>query len=537
MIYNNKNNRIYTKSNNHIYISIHTDTMQALLDAGVQKLMENAPKIMQDIMGGGSKDGDKGGDVADAATAKPKLKRAKGEAAAAAAGSSSSSSSAEDAGDPLSTSTTVKPKKRVKKAADASASGVSETTPLSAAKAKSSKISVAAAAAMTSGESGTESTKINHHAFARVIKPHPEGAALKFTLENADVSTANAIRRIILSEIPTLVFRTDVRSDTTTQTTFHVNTTRHHNEILKQRLRCIPIGSPGKDVDISKYCCEIRKKNTTESTVYVTTDHDDFKVIERDTKKVNEALTKLMFKPDPVCNQYIDFARLLPKVADYTEGEELHVTAEFDMGIAEQDSAFNVCCTCAYGCTPDTEKQLNVWDELPSDSDVKKDGKKNWDLLSARRIVKERSFDFLVETVSASVYTNGELVRKACDIMKIKCETFISSLEDSADINIVAADVTMPYAFNIILRREGYTLGKALEHMIYTKHYTSSGDMKLTFCAFKKAHPHDVDSYIQVALQDDAPNKVAVISSMAVRAAKDIIAIFENIKEQFKSEP
>jgi DNA-directed RNA polymerase subunit L len=495
--------------------------MQALLDAGVQKLMESAPKIVQEMIGGG---GSKDKDDAAAANAnpKPKVKRAKD--ANAGVGTGSSSSSAEEAADPESAAVN-KPKKRVKTTTDVGAAAI--------AKSRSSKSSVVAAAAAHGAD---ESTKINRHAFARVTGVHPEDGSLKFTLENADVSTANALRRIILSEIPTLVFRTDVRPDSTNQTTFHVNTTRHHNEILKQRLRCIPIGSPGKDVDISKYYCEIRKKNTTESTIYVTTGYDDFKVVERESKKVNDALTKLMFKPDPLSNHYIDFARLLPKVADYTEGEELHVTAEFDMGIAEQDSAFNVCCTCAYGCTPDIEKQKQVWDELPDTSDVKKDGEKNWRLLSARRIVKERSFDFVIETVSSSVHTNGALLRKACDIMKIKCETFISSIEDGV-ANIVEADVTMPYAFNIILRREGYTLGKALEHMIYTKHYTSSGDMKLTFCAFNKAHPHDTDSYIQVALQDDAPDKVAVVASMAISAAKDIIAIFEDIKRQFESEP
>jgi len=497
--------------------------MQALFDAGVQKLIESAPKLVQDIMGGGSKDKDKDPDPATEAAA-PKVKRAKGAAKA----SGSSSSSAEDAvesGEP------AKPKKRVIKKVVPDASTVPHETPLLAAKAKSSKSSVVASGEMES----VQAIKINHHAFARVKNVHTDGGALRFTLENADVSTANAIRRIILSEIPTLVFRTDVRPDTNHQTTFHVNTTRHHNEILKQRLRCIPIGSPGKDMELSKYYCELHKKNTTENTIYVTT--EDFKVVERDTKKVNEALTREMFKPDPLSNHYIDFARLLPKVADYTEGEELHVTGEFDMGIAEQDSAFNVCCTCAYGCTPDTVKQKEAWDEIPESSEIKKSGKKNWDLLNARRIVKDRSFDCVVETVAVCVHTNGDLIRKACDIMKIKCESFISSIEEAAAVNIVEADVTMPYAFNIILRREGYTLGKALEHMIYTQHYTSSGDMKLTFCAFKKAHPHDVDSYIQVALQDDAPNKVAVVASMAIRAARDVISIFEDIKRQFASEP
>ena len=76
--------------------------MQSLLDAGVQKLMESAPKIVQDMMSGG------------AATKQPKIKRAKDATAGAAgaAATGSSSSSAEEVMDPESAN---KPKKRVKK--------------------------------------------------------------------------------------------------------------------------------------------------------------------------------------------------------------------------------------------------------------------------------------------------------------------------------------------------------------------------------------------------------------------------------------
>jgi len=128
-------------------------------------------------------------------------------------------------------------------------------------------------------------------------------------------------------------------------------------------------------------------------------------------------------------------------------------------------------------------------------------------------------------------------VRKACDCMKIKCERFIESMLDDTASNVVEAkyNVTMPLAYNIVLKREGYTLGKALEHLIYSKHYY--GDRTLTFCAFKKTHPHDADSFIQVALQDDTENNVAHVSAVAVSAAKDVISMFEHIKKQFIDQP
>ena len=62
---------------------------------------------------------------------------------------------------------------------------------------------------------------------------------LKFTLSNIDVSIANAIRRTILMDIPLVVFKTLPYEKN--KATFIKNTCRLNNEILKQRLGCIPI--------------------------------------------------------------------------------------------------------------------------------------------------------------------------------------------------------------------------------------------------------------------------------------------------------
>ena len=520
--------------------------MQSIIEAGVNAITASVPDAVKGIIsmvGGAMKSDDSGKGGEDAASGK-KSKKVK----IAATESSSSSSDSEQAAKKKKKKAVVSEEKTGPGPAQ-SASGDAFTS----AKSKSKHSSVSGSA--------TDQVKlaahINRHKLPVVSNKGVNDDELLFTLENVDVSIANGLRRILLSDVPCIVFRTDAHPSTTENTVFHVNTTRLHNEILKQRLRCIPIGVPRThkvtNFDYKAYRCEVREKNTSDTTKYVTT--ADFKIIEKATNKVDEALTKMMFQPDKLSGDYIEFARLLPKVVDYTDGEELHVSVEMQMSTAEQDSAFNVCSTCAYGFTPDKMKQDDAWKAL-SETDFKgaaaaapdaaaaaadgatpRDSERNWRILSAQRIFKPNSFDFTVETVSAGVYTNGELIRTACDCMRLKCEKFIDSIHDAdpSALNVVDASVTIPLAYNLILRREGYTLGKVLEHIIYSKHYL--GDRTLAFCAFKKMHPHDVDSFIQVALQNDSENNVAQVSAIAIAAARDVISMFQHIKLQFDDEP
>lgn len=518
--------------------------MENIIQAGIAAVQSAVPDPVKSViaMVGGALASDKTSEKAE----KEKIKGTK-KAKGSSSSSSSSSSSDEGPGDADSGKKKAKNprKEKPKKMAPGMGPGAAvETDIVTSAKAKSKHASVAAAAAAASSKL---SAQINTHKLPIVSDVHvSDKDELRFTLENADVSIANGLRRILLSEIPCIVFRTDVLPDTTENTVFHVNTTRHHNEILKQRLRCIPICIPSTsritDFNYKAYRCEVQKKNMSEVTVYVTT--EDFKIVEKATGKEVKELTKQMFVPDPLSGQYIEFARLLPRVVDYTEGEELHFSAEFQISTAEQDGAYNVCSTCTYSCTPDKKKQDEAWEAIlkekehdkEKDTDeMRSDAEKNWRLSSAQRIVKPNSFDFVVETVSSGVYTNGELIRKACDCMKIKCEKFIDSMTNEPNIVEAKYNVTIPLAYNIILKKEGYTLGKALEYLIYSKHYY--GDRTLTFCAFKKTHPHDVDSYIQVALQDDTENNVAYVSAVAISAANDVITMFEHIKKQFINEP
>ena len=69
-----------------------------------------------------------------------------------------------------------------------------------------------------------------------------ENNTLFFTMSNIDYSLANSLRRIILSDIPTVIFRTFPHNES--KVDIIENTSRLNNEILKQRIGCIPIHIP-----------------------------------------------------------------------------------------------------------------------------------------------------------------------------------------------------------------------------------------------------------------------------------------------------
>lgn len=178
---------------------------------------------------------------------------------------------------------------------------------------------------------------------------------MTFTISNIDVSYVNAIRRTILSDIPIVVFKTTPYEEN--NATIVINTSRLNNEIVKQRLSCIPIHIDYLDTSkdsIENYLLELDVENKTDTTMIVTT--KDFKILNTVSNKyLDEGQVKRIFPPFIPPNgsgeYYIDFLRLRPKISDEIPGERIKLTCKFSVGTARDDSMFNVTGTCAYGRT------------------------------------------------------------------------------------------------------------------------------------------------------------------------------------------
>jgi len=364
-----------------------------------------------------------------------------------------------------------------------------------------------------------------------------DGDSFKFTLSGLNVSLANALRRTILSDIPTTVFYTE--NNKQNQCVMHANTTRLHNEILKHRLSCIPVHIQELDLLPGNYVMELDMQNDTEHMIIVTTEH--FRIRNKTTENyLTKEETRKIFPACVKTNMFIDFARLRPKIGDSIPGEKLKITCEFSVHTAKENSMFNVVSKCAYGNTVDIAKANSVWEEhentLKSDGATSEDitiQKKNFYLLDAHRYFKQDSFDFIIQSVG--VYDNKDIVRKACVVLQNKLVDLRTKLtemvqyNDSNVMQIKYSETTMENCFDVILENEDYTIGKVLELILYERYFVS--EKKLAFCGFKKFHPHDLDSTIRLAYNEAVDRQM--IAQHVLNACDAAIDVFVRIGKMF----
>lgn len=332
-----------------------------------------------------------------------------------------------------------------------------------------------------------------------------EDGILTFNIANINVSYVNAIRRTILSDIPIIVFKTSPYEQNKCH--IQVNTTRLNNEIIKQRLSCIPICIDDIDFPLQNYIMELDIENKTDTILYVTT--KDFKVKnvttgsyleESELRKIFPAYTP----PTGKGEYFIDFVRLRPKVSEELPGERIKLSCEFTIGTARDDSMFNVTGTCSYGYTVDQEEMLNQleirkqkWkDEGKSDKEITFEAA-NWKLLEGQRYVKTNTFDFILESVG--IYSNNQIMIKACNILIDKFKELNTILEEDKLI-VKPSENTMENSYDVILENEDYTIGNILNSEIYGLFYLDNNILE--YVGFKKMHPHDTDSILRLSFME-----------------------------------
>ena len=193
-----------------------------------------------------------------------------------------------------------------------------------------------------------------------------------------------------------------------------------NNELIKQRLSCIPIHIKNPNIDINDLILEVDETNDTDAIKIITT--EDFKIKSKSSGKyINKEETNKIFPPNKITNNYIDFVRLMPKTT-ISNGEQIKLTCEFTISNAKEDSMFNVVSNCCYGFTKDeriVKDQRAKLEELLKNKYLDNQNKinqelKDFDLLTSQKYFKKddeglpNSFDFVIETIG--IYTNYELI-------------------------------------------------------------------------------------------------------------------------------
>ena len=343
----------------------------------------------------------------------------------------------------------------------------------------------------------------------QILSSREDKTHLRFTLANVNTSIANGLRRLILNDIPCVVVRSEPYGSN--QIEFIANTTRHTNEILKQRISSIPIHIKDLTAPIDQLVLVVNKQNDTDAIQYVTT--DDFTIMNVETQtEIDKKEVRNIFPHDPLTDDPILVARLRPKIREDGNGEHLHFKAKLSIGSGKESGMFLQASTCAYGMTVNEERQAEEWDReanriqreaeeqgMPLTEDQLDFERKNWYLGNGKRITIPDHFDFTIETIG--VFSNHELVRIACQSMFTKLDTLQRTIREQT-IPIKKSNTTLNHGFDIILENEDYTLGKAIEYALYAMFYEGRKEQIMTYVGFRKEHPHDSHSLLRIGFKE-----------------------------------
>ena len=92
-------------------------------------------------------------------------------------------------------------------------------------------------------------------------------------------------------------------------------------------------------------------------------------------------------------------------------------------------------------------------------------------------------------------------MKLACKVLQRKFQKMIDMI-DGDSLTILNSEVTIKHCYDIMLANEDYTLGTVLEYLLHKTYY--EGDGILTYCGFKKMHPHDTESVVRIAFKQNA---------------------------------
>ena len=369
-----------------------------------------------------------------------------------------------------------------------------------------------------------------------ITEKREENNRLRFHISDINVSLVNGLRRTILADIPVFVFKTTPHEEN--QADIQVNTTRFNNEIIKQRLSCVPIHIDDLTIPYENLEVEIHKKNDSTDIIFVTT--EDFKIKDIQTEKyLEQEQVKKIFPPfitPDKTEHYIDFIRLRPKLGEAISGEEIKINAKISIGDAKEHGMYNVVSTCTYSNHFDEETANSAWEDIKREKQQENSNidstelarlKQNWMLLEGKRYYVKDTFDFMIETVG--IYKNNKLIKKACQIIKYQLE----KIGAGENITITKSDNTMDNSHHIILKNKDYTIGKILEYGLYNKYYedVTQGNEVISYVSFFKKHPHDDDGILKVSFTEEKTTEV--INGYLSEVCKDMIETFDYIDSQF----
>ena len=379
----------------------------------------------------------------------------------------------------------------------------------------------------------------------------------RFTLSDLHVTYANTLRRLILTGVETVAFRSDMTATgTTTDVTIEKNDTPMTNEMLADRIGLLPIHVlKPLNWKKEKYVFRIKVEGSKDRTTYVTS--SDFQVMELHDKgpsdsdtdeKSPEGLlvrTDDFFPKNPITGDACLIATLQPSATP----QQIEIKAYASVGTGREHARFSPVSQCAYEYTPDPD-QGRIDELLDTWLDVTKKAKgidrtsarfqellREFNTMQIKRcfLVNDKgepySFNFSVET--AGVLPVFDIVERACQVAENMCNRYVNLDKGDvpSDITISSADARI-IGFDFLFRGHDHTLGNLLQTWLVEHHIEGNSTPKITYAGYSVPHPLRDEMIVRIGVQDgqESTARLAVAT-----AARDCAMMFQQMCGQWRA--
>jgi DNA-directed RNA polymerase subunit L len=376
---------------------------------------------------------------------------------------------------------------------------------------------------------------------------------LSFEIIDTDVCIVNSLRRVLLTEVKSLVFRGFPHKENCIN--IRKNNTKFNNEYIKHRMQCIPIYNNNPrtfESFVQKYQLKLNVVNNTNNLIYVTS--ADFVVYEKstDTPIANqEKQVRRLFPPNPLTGDFIPICCLKPRITDADEAEEIDMVVDFSIGKPKEDACWNMVSKCCYENKKDDARfqliikkdervvkehfKTQVDYDTYMRTEMTPEEKRDFEIIESQRVFIPNHFIMYVESIG--VYENQYLLSFACEYILGRLEEFNGFLSNAQikstcikpdDYCLYKDKSTVKPIYILYVKDDDYTIGKIIEKYLY---YMFQGE--LYYVSFKKEHPHDTYSLISFSYKKEVSEQEIIANIRSV--SDELIDIYTKIHSKFRS--
>lgn len=336
------------------------------------------------------------------------------------------------------------------------------------------------------------------------ITPVKEGSRkMQFEVRNVSLSVVNAIRRIILSEIPNVAIAFDPYNESENDIKFISNTTSLHNEFMGHRLSLVPINLSLDDIrkyENNHYKFVIDVKNETAETIPVTT--KDIRVFDSNGTQLPESSRNVLFPPCPITNDYILLTKLKANPFNKKDGEHLHCEMFARKSIAKNHARWSHVSLCSFHNKVDDDAANKGLDEMMAKlDDSLTDEERNrainrFNTIERNRFFMKNEYDepshfiFEIEMINDRILPS-ELFTKAIDVLSSK----VISLTEPDKIEYHRLSET-DNLYLLKIKNEGHTIGNLFQSMVYDMYVRDT--KLLTYVGYYQPHPLENDIVVKI---------------------------------------